>query len=411
MTTTTPAKSGSSSATILLPELHPGQLVVERGWRRFNALACGRRWGKSKYLTRRMALRALRGESYGYFAPTYKILKEVFSEAGSRLSPVANVLRSEKRIEIPATGGLIEFWTLEDEDAGRSRKYHEVGIDEAGLVKDLEGRWHNAIRPTLTDYQGEACLAGTPKGRNFFHTAFALGQDPLNDDWSSWQMPTATNTKIPNLEAELEAARSQMPERSFRQEYLAEFLDEAGGVFRGVREVVVQGATTRSGAAPYSIGVDLARVADYTVVTVVDSDAKQVYHERFNQISWERQEAAIRRVYEQFPGSRVWIDSTGVGDPIFERLRSSGMSIEGYHLSNASKESLINNLALRIEQREVSLLDIPVQTEELLAYQYELTPSRNVRMNAPAGMHDDTVIALALAVWGVSRRKRSWGEW
>jgi hypothetical protein len=50
-------------------------------------------------------------------------------------------------------------------------------------------------------------------------------------------------------------------------------------------------------------------------------------------------------------------------------------------------------------------MDLPAQTAELLAYRYELTPARNVKMSAPAGMHDDCVIALALANWQLATHK------
>lgn len=346
-----------------------------------------------------MATAALRGERYGYFAATYKLLNEVFDEAASRLRPVAVVSKSERKINV-ATGGVIEFWTLEDEDAGRSRRYHEVGIDEAGLVKDLEKRWNEAIRPTLTDFRGTAWLAGTPKGKNFFSTAFYSGQDSQNYDWASWQMPTVTNPYIEP--SEIEEARRQMPDRSFRQEYLAEFIDEAGGVFRGVREAVADGVTCREPSGVVYIGVDLARTEDFTVLTAIDSGGNQVAFERFNQISWERQIGAIKHFFSKFPNATGWIDSTGVGDPIYERLRDAGLNVKGFKFTNESKRQLIDNLSMQIEQEKLSLLDIQEQTNELMAYQYELTPSRNVRMNAPEGMHDDTVIALALAAQGMA---------
>jgi hypothetical protein len=76
----------------------------------------------------------------------------------------------------------------------------------------------------------------------------------------------------------------------------------------------------------------------------------------------------------------------------------------GYSLTAASKESLIDNLSMKLEKGEIRLMDLPPQTSELLAYQYELTRGRNAKMNAPSGMHDDCVIALALAAWGLARR-------
>jgi hypothetical protein len=347
---------------------------------------------------------ALRGERYGYFGATYKLLTEVWDEVARTMAPViVTKNKTEARMTF-STGGIIEFWTLEDGDAGRSRRYHEVGIDEAGLVKNLEKVWYEAIRPTLADYRGSAFFAGTPKGQNFFASAFAMGQDPMNDEWASWQMPTTANPFIDP--EEIEAARKGMPDRSFRQEFLAEFIEEAGGVFRGVRDAVSVGVKgPRKPTGEVRIGLDLARVEDFTVLSAVDDRGIQVDFERFNQISWERQIGAVETFCSKYANSTLWLDSTGVGDPIYERLRASQalsaarVRVEGYKLSNQSKEDLINNLAMLIEQKRVDLLDLPEQTNELLAYQYELTESRNVRMNAPAGMHDDTVIALALATW------------
>jgi hypothetical protein len=102
--------------------------------------------------------------------------------------------------------------------------------------------------------------------------------------------------------------------------------------------------------------------------------------------------------------AQVWLDSTGVGDPIFEALRKEQLRVQGYQFTNNSKEALIDALALTLENHEIRLMDLPAQTAELSAYQYELTPSRNVRMNAPEGMHDDCVISLALANWGMGRK-------
>lgn len=384
---------------VVLPGLHPGQEVVERGRRRFNVLACGRRWGKTKFLTRSMAVTMLKGERYGYFAATYKLQTEVWDELKSRLKHVAEFRAQEARVKFP-NGGLIEFWTLTDPDAGRSRKYHKVGIDEGGLVKDLETKWNEAIRPTLADYKGEADFAGTPKGRNFFHTGFALGQDPLESEWASWQMPTVSNPWIDPLE--IEAARLGMPDRAFRQEFLAEFLEDAGGVFRKVSLAVDKGRKADeppTSGRSYQIGLDLARIEDFTVITVVDDQGRQVYFERINEISWERQLNAVEMVSKKY-SAQIVMDSTGMGgDKIYEDLRKRGLKIVPYNFTNATKEALIDNLALKIERGDVSLMDLPVQTEELQAFEYQLTPSRNVTMSAPDGMHDDTVIALALACW------------
>lgn len=367
---------------------------------RFNVLCCGRRFGKTLFGVDRIIRKPLEGYPAAWFAPNYKYLVEAWRDLKRILRPVIQrVSEQEHRLEL-ITGGVVEAWSLEDPDAGRSRRYASVAIDEAAKVRNLEVAWNESIRATLADFRGEAWFLSTPKGMNFFWQAWTYGQDSARPEWASWQMPTGTNPYIhPD---EIEAARQGMPERVFEQEFLARFLEDAGGVFRGVREVVDTGRSLAEEPRPgvsYSIGVDLARVEDFTVITALDPSRRQVFHERFNQISWERQINTIRQLADRYPG-QVWLDSTGIGDPIFEALRKAGVRVNGYQFTNQSKEALIDALAMAIEHGEVRLMDIAAQFAELLAYQYELTPSRNVRMNAPAGMHDDCVIALALANWG-----------
>lgn len=109
----------------------------------------------------------LDGFPVAWFAPSYKYLTEAWREFERALKPV--VVRknaTEHRIEL-VTGGSIDFWSLKDEDAGRSRKYKRVVVDEAAQVKNLEECWNGAIRPTLTDLKGDADLLSTPRAQLF----------------------------------------------------------------------------------------------------------------------------------------------------------------------------------------------------------------------------------------------------
>jgi len=111
---------------------------------------------------------ALDGYPVAYFGPNYSLLLEAWRSLNHTLSPIMKRTNAnEHRMEL-ITGGMLDFWTLDNPDAGRSRKYKRVIIDEAGLVKRLMEAWHAAIRPTLADLSGDAWLSGTPKGRNGF---------------------------------------------------------------------------------------------------------------------------------------------------------------------------------------------------------------------------------------------------
>jgi hypothetical protein len=356
----------------------------------------------------------LDGLPVAWFAPTYKYLSQAWRDFIRLLTPrhgqpklIRYKNRSEYRIEL-ITGGSIEFWSLQDPDAGRSRKYQRVVVDEAAKARHLEVAWTEAIRPTLTDLKGDAWFLSTPKGRNYFWKLFTQGLNPDDRDWASFRtgaltgIPTVTNPHIDP--EEVDAARRQLPERVYQQEYLATFLEEAAGVFRGVAACVDKGRTAFDPPKPdwnYCHGLDLARKEDFTVLPTLDPSGRQAAFDRFNEISWERQIAAVKGRDGAYHGD-WWIDSTGIGDPIFERLLNEDLAVSGYQFTNASKNRLIDNLAMGIERGKLRLMDLEVQTNELLSFEYEMTPSRNIRMSAPPGMNDDCVIGLALAYWGLT---------
>src|SRR5262249_668850 len=161
--------------------------------RRFNVVACGRRFGKSVSSFELLLGPALAGRPVSYMAPTYKMLSEVWREAKRLLKPItARVNSQEKQIEL-ITGGLVEFWSLTDAENIRGRKYARVIVDEAAMVRGLLDVWNLVIRPTLTDYKGDAFFLSTPKARNGFWDLFQRGQDAAQSDWAAFQMPTVTN--------------------------------------------------------------------------------------------------------------------------------------------------------------------------------------------------------------------------
>jgi hypothetical protein len=390
----------SREIRLTLTRPHRGQVKLAEARERYLVVDCGRRFGKSVDGLNRLTTVALAGGPVAWFAPNYKMLAEAWRDFRRRLRDVtASASKQDKRIEL-ITGGSIEFWTLEDPDAGRSRRYRRVVIDEAAKARHLEEAWTKAIRPTLTDFKGDAVFYSTPRGRDYFWKLFVRGEDPLEPDWRSFRFPTTENPWIDP--AEVEAARRELPDRTFRQEYLAEFLEDAGGVFRNVADCIDRGRVLpedRRRVGAYALGVDLARLYDFTVLTVVDNMGRQVYFERFNQISWERQIAAIKAASAKYSAS-VIVDSTGVGDPIFERLKDAGLRVEPYVFTASSKPPLIDDLAMAFERGSLRLMDVPEQEAELAAYEYVMTKARNWRTSAPEGMHDDCVMALALAWHG-----------
>jgi phage FluMu gp28-like protein len=293
-------------------------------------------------------------------------------------------------------GSHLQFRTLENPDNLRGFGIDFLVVDEAEfMLKDV---WEQILRPTLADRKGRGLFTGTPKGKNYYYELFTRGQDDMFPDYESFTFPTSSN---PYIDAgEIETARRELPSSSFRQEYLAEFLDDGAGVFRGIRRCIagkLLDAPIRG--ERYYIGVDLGKHVDFTVLCVFDKRRQLVGFERYNQIEWPFQKARITETARKWNNASVLIDSTGVGDPMFDELRRAGLNIQGYQFTNETKKNLIEALSVDIEQGRISYPDIPVLLNELEIFGYEITKAGNVRYNAPEGYHDDCVIALALGNW------------
>jgi len=397
----------ATERTVRLARPHPAQLQILEEQRRFNVVALGRRAGKSKLAQHVLTQCALEHRPGGYFCPTYKLLEEFWREIKLVLAEViTDKSEQEHRLEVLG-GGVVECWSMDTGDPARGRRYRRVVIDEAAMVPRLMDIWAQAIRPTLTDFEGDGWFFSTPRGLNDFFRLFNRGADELEPDWMAWQMPTSVNPYI--KPSELEAARHDLTEREYAQEYLAEFLTlEGAGVFRGVQAVSYLQPVAPQDHHAYVFGVDFGRSNDSTVISVLDaSTCSQVAMDRFTQIDFEFQTERLHRWYDLYRPRVIMAEANAMGQPLVERLQQGyarmlgdsrrALPIVPWWSTNATKAALIQSLSLAIENGDVALLDEPVQTSELLAYEVQRLPSGLLRYGAPAGQHDDTVMALAIA--------------
>lgn len=152
-------------------------------------------------------------------------MNRVWTEMLFRFAPIiSHKSETLKQINLYG-GGSIEFWSMEDPDSGRGFDYDRAIIDEAEKAKNLEYSWTKVIRPTLTDRRGDAWFLSTPKGMDsYFYKLFKF-EEKFPKLWKSWQMPSRTNPYLPA--GEIEEAEMTLDPDSFRQEYLAEFINAA----------------------------------------------------------------------------------------------------------------------------------------------------------------------------------------
>lgn len=344
---------------------------------------------------------SLHGYPVGWFAPEYRYLSEAWRELIKLLAPyTVRSNATEHRIEL-VTGGVVEMWSLDSGNGGRSRKYARAIVDEAAMVGTLMSAWNDSIRPTLTDLKGDAWFMSTPRGRNDFWQLWQRGQDTLQDEWMCWQMPTSTN---PYIDAtEIEAARRELPERSFAQEYLAEFLEDSA-VFRRIREAATakpQGYAQDGYASypkhSYVVGVDWGKYEDYSVFAVVDTTTKELCHlDRSNRIDYTMQIRRLEDICKRYGVSQVIAEGNAQATTI-ELMRKAKLPVREFTTTNTSKQNIIEGLMLGLEQGKLKILDDPVLMGELQSFEATRLPGGGIRYAAPEGYHDDCVMALALA--------------
>jgi hypothetical protein len=228
-----PPRRGPDSAReveVELPTLHADQLKAYRMPGRHKAIRCGRRWGKTLLCETIACDAAIRGEYVGWFAPEYKFLSEAYTDVVERLGPV--ILRSNRMDGVirTTTGGRIDFWSLDNERAGRSRRYHKVIVDEAAFCKPfMTDVWRKSIEPTLLDYKGTALAASNTNGLDSENFFWRLCNEPEEWGFVEYWAPSANNPYLP--QDEIEALRARTHPLVFEQEYEAKFVDWSGAAF------------------------------------------------------------------------------------------------------------------------------------------------------------------------------------
>jgi hypothetical protein len=250
--------------------------------------------------------------------------------------------------------------------------------------------------PTLIDFAGDEWHSGTPKGMNGFFQLFNTN----GEDWARWQMSSYSNPHVPA--EELDSLKELMPERAFQQEILAQFLEDGGGVFRRVREASTLQPSEPIQGGQYIIGVDWGRSNDSTVFSVIDATSRhQVCMDRMSDTDYASQRIRLAALSERYNKAHIIAEANSMGQPNIEALQGMGLYVTAFTTTNATKANIIQELELSFERGDISLLANEYQITELMAYQSEKLPSGLVRYSSPEGLHDDTVMALAIAWSGV----------
>ena len=407
---------------------HPAQREVHEAMltHRFVALAAGRRFGKSILALMESLRTALAspGAAVIFVSP-------VFAQARARYREFLKILRgidhryvvstskTTLRVEL-ANDSAITFASAFDADRLRGEGYDLAVLDEAGYIS--QDVYDEVIRPALADRQGRLLAIGTPKGKGqLLYNLWVRGQSD-DTNWASLRFSTWENPIIPESEkAEIEGG---FPRDVLLQEFEAYFHNASAGAIPHVERCLRGTPLSPCAGHQYILGVDLAKKADFTALILLDAGTREVVHfERIQGVDYVTQVGRILRLSRQYNDAGIVLDQTGVGEAVLDLLRASlgrpiagttiarrgglrsrAPRVTGVVFTNTLKQDFIDRLRLEIERGRIGIpAEYVTLIQELENFTYEMLPSGRVRYAAPSGFHDDTVIALALAVHALPR--------
>jgi hypothetical protein len=405
-------------------------------------IIASRGWGKTLYLCAELLapyMEAHPNAKVMWVAPTYQIalspIEDVFKGTdeltGKRWIPDTDSFGNKVwEFATTVTGPVLRWYngatvTFKSADAPESivsRGYNLIIIDEAALIQ--ERVFTQQILGTARKAGIKIFMITSPRGKKHWtYKTFCKGQDKKETNYLSFQQPY---TKNPHFNTVLASLIKDLPDWIYRQEYMAEFIDDGDSVFRNlenciagpevsfesqqqewaepVKPITVKGLegdfVRKAEDRRFVTSLDLAKSQDYTVIWVMDLETGAcVYYRRLNKTDYREVIRVAVEVCHKYNNAELIFDATGVGGGIADFLENYDVTAHPYVFTNESKNDLINRLILSMEYGEIQIPNIQTVKNELSVFTYTLTRTGKISYNAPSGFHDDIVIAIALANW------------
>lgn len=342
------------------------------------------------------AIQGAEGQQYWWVAPVYGQAEIAFARMKRQVTIPGFFVANQSKLTLTLpNGAIIAFKSADKPDNLYGDDVYAAVFDEFTRAK--EEAW-TALRSTLTATKGKCKFIGNVKGKKNwgYKLAQRAKQASAAEGGSTYAYfkVTAYDAAAAGILEydEIEQAKVDLPDAVFRELYLAEPSDDGSNPFglTYIRKALLgQGGKLAAGPA-VSFGIDLAKSSDWTVVVGLSAEGFVCHLERW-QGPWGNTETRI----SQLPDIPTLIDSTGVGDPIVERLQKTRRHTEGFKFTSQSKQQLMEGLALAFQQQSIGIPEGWLQDE---CESFEFVHTRTgTKYEAPAGQHDDGVCALALA--------------
>lgn len=405
------------------PFLYPYQKDILDSPARFTvtlaATKCGKTASHIVWLFEQ-ALGCKQNQSVWWVAPTFGQARIAFNRMKVQISDKDFFKANETNLVITLLNGAkIEFKTGEKPDNLYGDDVYAAVFDE--FTRARETAWH-ALRSTLTATGGPCKFIGNAKDKKNWGNKLAMrakgGQEP---DYAYFKVTAydaaaagmKTKDGRPFIE-EVEAAKRDLPESVFNELYLAEASEDGSNPF-GLKYIAQICVPTLSTQPSVCFGTDLGRKIDATSTIGLDKLGTMSHYHNVTKAGWQQTIDTIKYL----PDVPHAVDSTGVGDVVLSQIEQVLHQAKGYIFTQASKQRLMEGLAVGIQGRKLLIADDGNVTSgtgklrhQLEQFEFEYTRT-GIRYSAPEGEHDDDVCALALAwhKWQTAAKTGEYSVW
>lgn len=294
--------------------LHDKQREVAQSNARFKIVRAGRRSGKTTLEIETLVFKAMsgKGRTVFYVAPTQVQARSIIWEALKTRLPMGEAFEQRLEMKVPTVDGghsLIKVAGWENRENFRGQSASHITFDELDTMKDFFIGWQEIFRPALIDTAGTADFIGTPKKEN---PNLRRLEKEADAHWACFQFTSWDNPNLPVLE--LHKARDEMDATTYKQEIMAEYVENAGALFRYTALVdVFSNAITKS--TQKFLVVDVADDGTDKTKFSFWNDLEEYRRETFTRMNTEGIIGQIREyaAQERIPYSHIIVDSIGVG--------------------------------------------------------------------------------------------------
>lgn len=335
------------------------------------------------------------GSTIGFFVPYYKLAKSHFRDLMVWMKNWDIVSFNKSDLEIYFTNGsIIKFFSIDNSQGLRGQTLTHAVLDEFALYDD--DIYPEIIRPMLLTSGRKVLVASTPKGVNGFKIMYEKGLEEDNKYIKSFKYTIYDN---PLVDAETIAEiKNTTPEWIFTQEYMAEFISDNFSIFKGIHSLIETKVAEVEPIAGYKYfaGLDIGINQDFTVLIILNQDGNMVALHRWNQIELSLLKKYIIEVLNKWKPNVI--AETNYEGGFVESVQKDYKNIEYFKTTVASKNPLIEDLIIAIENKTLSIMNNDILITELSNFGFSWNKAtRTVKYEGRNNSHDDCVISLALA--------------